>query len=71
MKLETLIGRLQAAERSYRQRHHPSPHVVEIYTRHDLGDHVFVLSGCVQRRSSKYRHILETRGCKWRFTIRL
>lgn len=71
MKLTTLIRRLQGADRSYRKKYRSAPHAVEIYTRRDLGDHVIVLSRGVQRRSSKYGHILEDKGRRRRLTIQL
>lgn len=71
MKLRTLIKRLAAAERSYLHRHHRHPHIVDIFSRESLGDHVFVLSGGVERRSSKSRLIMEVKGPSRRMTVQL
>lgn len=71
MKLKTLIKKLAAAERSYRRRHKKDPHITDIYSRQSLGDHVFVLSGGVERRGSESRLILEVKGPSGRMTVQL
>ncbi len=71
MKLTTMIARLTHAERAYRRKHKRVPHVWEIYTRRDLGDHVFALCARVTERSRKHGHIRRVRGPRGRLTIQL
>lgn len=71
MKLTTLIARLNRAERAYRRKHKRTPHVWEIYTRRDLGDHVFALCARVTERSRQYGHIRRVQGPRGRLTIQL
>lgn len=71
MKLATMIARLKRAERAYRRKHKRGPPVWEIYTRRDLGDHVFVLCARVTERSREHGHIRRVQGPRGRLTIQL